>query len=296
MPLFRFAAFDPTTNKNKMAPGGFLCPTIEERAALKTKHEDAVRKKKAENKLKAEQRKRKREEDAERVERIECNRPKAIEDRSIAKIDAFLKSPPYFGRSNIEHKDRIKELCGDGHRSWDRERKLWGTLLVENLENLIKSGKWTPFGIEESWLPSFVEAVRERVAQQQQQQLQQQQKQQQKLDQAKEAHSNAVQKSQKARVRELDDLVIPAVDEEVDECKRLGLVEKTISSSRYWPELGPRSGNSDEGRLLRWVQIVKTDLIYEFEREPEVFWNSDRLRVHLDARMTKLVAECNARA
>jgi len=299
--------------------GAFLQPTLEQQAALKAKDEEAKKQKKAKAKVEAAKRKRKRAEDAARVEAIALHivrnrslaspppQPIVAEDRSVAKVQAYLASPPYFGRSEIADKERIKELCGDGQRVWDKERKMWGTRLAGYLENLVNSGKWTPFGIEEEWLPRFVAAARERTAQElahaeavvnvkwenSNAEIREAQA---AAEEGGTAHLNVEQRAAASKAREADELMIDATAEEVNACAQLGFGETAVVASRYWPELGPRSGMSDEGRLLRWVELARSDRRCDFERVPAVLWNPVELQRHLAAVVAQLVAECNARA
>lgn len=303
-----------------MPPGAFLQPTAEQKAALKTKQDEAAKQKRAVAKVKAAERKRKREEDAERVKAIEQHivrdrppppplpRQHAIEDRAVVKVKAYLASPPYYGRSDIEDKDRIKELCGERQRVWDKQRKMWGTRLAGNLENLVHCGKWQPFGIEEEWLPYFVVAARERAAEESAhaeavvnvkwENANEEIKAKHAAEAAEGgmAQPNVKERAAASRAREVDDLMVCATSKDVEACARLGLAEDAIAASRYWPELGPRSGTSDESRLLRWFDIARTNRSYDFEGVPEVFWNPAKLQPLLDETTAQLTAECNARA
>lgn len=62
----------------------------------------------------------------------------------------------WYGFSTMRNSTQIiKELCAasdDGSRKtmWDQERKLWGTLRLENVVSLIASGMWAPNGLPPS--------------------------------------------------------------------------------------------------------------------------------------------------
>lgn len=300
-----------------MPPATFLRPSAEEKLAIRAKSDEAERRKKADAKVKAAERKKKRAEDAERVQAIKTNimrerptpppeeRQFQVEDRIKQRVAAYLASPPYYGRSERSDKDRVKELCGEGHRLWDKERKLWGTRLAGNLEPLINSRKWMPFGIEDDWLPCFVTAVRERVAEESAhaealanvkwdnsvQEIKEQQE-----AQGSTAHLNVEQRAAATKKREADDVMVDATAEDVGKCARLGFSDLAIATSRRWTELGPRAGMSDESRLLRWVDIVRSDRRCDFERVPEVLWNPARLEPELDRAVAQVVAQLNSRA
>lgn len=303
-----------------MPPATFLRPSAEEQLAIRAKKEDAERRKKADAKVKAAERKRKRAEDAERIKAIRENivrdRPpppppeeerqnQVVEDRVKRRVAAYLASPPYYGRSEICDKDRVKELCGEGQRLWDKERKLWGTRFAGNLEPLVNSRKWMPFGIEDSWLPYFVAAVRERVAEESAhaeavakvkwENSNREIKQKQEAE-GGTAHLNVEQRAVETKKREADDMMVDATPEEVAECARLGFTDIAILSSRHWTELGPRAGMSDESRLLRWIQIARSERRCDFERVPEVLWDPSRLEPKLDWAAAHVVMQLNARA
>jgi len=296
-----------------MPPAAFLKPNKVEQARIKAKQDDAERAKKAEAKVKAAERKRKRAEDAEKVsvsvitqhivrtahpetQRVPAR--EAVTDRAAAKVKAYLESPPYFGRSELSDKDRVKELCGEGHRVWDKDRKMWGTRLAGYLENLINSRKWAPFGIEDEWLPQLVEAAKERVAFEC---AHAEAAANVKWDNSNEeikakneaegstAHLNIEQRAAQSRDREADDMMLPATLDEVKRCAELGFVEKTIAQSRYFSELGPRAGLSDEGRLLRWVDLAEVNVRYDFELQPDIYFDPIKLQPFATRAVAQLV-------
>jgi hypothetical protein len=96
--------------------------------------------------------------------------------------------------------------------------------------------------------------------------------------------------------READDMIVDSTAEEVAECTGLGFTDAAILRSRHWPELGPRAGMSNESRLLRWIHIVRSDRRCDFERVPEVLWDSTRLKPELDRVAARVVTQLNARA
>ena len=55
-------------------------------------------------------------------------------------IDAFLKQPPYSGRSPFQHKKIVK----DAGAKWDSDKRKWCAPNQEVLIELLHTGKWTP--------------------------------------------------------------------------------------------------------------------------------------------------------
>jgi len=306
-----------------MPPAAFLRPSSEEKAAIKTKQEEVERQKKAVAKVKAAERKRKRAEDAARVKELAANivrdrapppeeeqeapRQCAVDDRCVKKVKAYLDAPPYFGRSARSDCDRVKELLG-ANRVWDKERKMWAAKLVGNLEGLVRSGKWAPFGIEPEWYPHLVLVANERAAEERARAEAvanvKWENSNSEIKAAQEAaggtgHLNVEERAALSRTRAVNELMVDPTPEEIRACAELGFTDAAIVASRHWYDMGlgeARAGMSDEGRLLRRVAHVTSDRAFDFERTPEVYWDPARLKPHLDAAVAELVAACNRRA
>lgn len=307
-----------------MPPAAFLRPSRAEQEAIKTKKEEAERQKKAAAKVKAAERKRKRDEDAARVKELAANivrdrpppeepppwqqqQPGGDDGRCAKKVKAYLDAPPYFGRSARADCARVKELLGT-QRVWDKERKLWATRLVDQLEGLVRSGKWAPFGIEPEWYPHLVLAANERAAEERARAEAvanvKWENSNNAIKAAQEAaggtgHLNGAERAALSKKRAVNELMVDPTPEEVRACAELGFTEAAIVASRHWYDMGlgeARAGMSDEGRLLRRVAHVESDRAFDFERTPEVYWDPARLRPHLDAAVAELVAACNRRA
>ena len=299
----------------------FLRPSEEKKAKIKIEQEEKDRAKRAKTKQQAEVRKKQREADAARIAIIEENikmsrtstKTSAMPSQATTAINAYLDSPPYLGHSDIRDKDRIKELAGPASvRVWDPAKKMWGTKKLVHLEQLLRSGRWEPFGIEEEWHSEFVNAVKERVL-------------------SESAHAEAVSMvKQENSTRALEQAVqeaeasgaaapLPTVlnvyerDEkekkemhlksgggptqaEIDECARLGFTKQCITSSYSWAELGPCAGISNEGRLLRWVQIERDNARCDYDDRPALFFNMNFMNPIMDAAAQVVVKQLNARA
>lgn len=306
------------------AGGGFLRPSKEEQQTLKAKREEVARVAKADAKVKAAKRKRERDEAKARVavieEEIKSGRAARISCEhccidAIAedKVRTYLDNPPFYGRSKIEDKDRVKQLCGEAHeRRWDKERKLWGTKVVGHVERLVNSGKWMPFGMNDEWIPYLLVKANQRtedasahaeaVANV-------------KHETSAEAiaaasatngetgHLNIEQRAAASQAasqqREVDEMMLAATEAEVAACARFGFAEATVYQSRFWPELGPRAGLSDEGRLLRWMSIEESNVRCDYEQPPwvhEYYFDESKMRPIVDAKLVTVVAAMNVRA
>ena len=300
---------------------GFLRPSTAEQAAIKAKRDEAARAQKARAKVQAAERKRKREEEKARVaaieEQINSNRPSrirreaAIDADAEAQVRAYLDSPPYYGRCGKADNERLKQLCGDGpgRLMWSKERKLWGTKAPDRIEPLINTGRWKPFGLDEEWLPYLIvlanrraedaSAHAEAVAA-----VKRDASLQAIVEEATAAGGgvpplNVKERAAATQAREADASMAPATAAEVASCAGLGFAEETIYRSRTWPELGPRSGMSDEGRLLRHVAIVESDVRCDYEQAPWVhthYFDEATMRPIVDAKIAAVVAAMNARA
>ena len=313
----------PPPRVRAMAPAaaaGFLRPSQAEQEAIKARREDAARLQKARAKVQAAERKRKREEERARVatieEQIKANRPSkirrepAIDAVAEAKVRAYLDDPPYHGRCGKADNERLKQLCGSGpgRLTWCKERTLWSTKAPDRIEPLVNTGKWKPFGLDEEWLPYLivlanrraedVSARAEAVAA-----VKRDASLQAIVEEAAaaggSAHLNVEERAAASQAREVDASMTPATAAEAAACARLGFVEATICRSRLWPELGPRAGMSGEGRLLRHVAVVESDVRCDYERPPWLhthYFDEARMGPIVDAAIAQAATALNARA
>ena len=82
---------------------------------------------------------------------------------------------------------------------------------------------------------------------------------------------------------------MPPTVAEREACAELGFAYETILQSIHWTDLGPTSGLSHEGRLLRWIDILKINT-----RElSEHFFDPARLQPELDAAVRQEVDALN---
>ena len=186
--------------------------------------------------------------------------------RSAVTAKAYLAAPPFYGASRFENKEAVKAL---GANEWNPKRKLWGTKSRNRLTALIDSGLWTPTDLAPSAIaellvllkPQPVPASTQRCA----------------------TDPVAAEASEPA-------------DEETILIGALGITRAAVAASPLWPELGPLTGLSKEGRLLRWLDILKYHVQSDFEHDPQTYFSPTLLKPHQDRRIAEQVAEWNARA
>ena len=274
----------------------FLRPDATEKLLLKAKQAEQERQKKAAAKVNAESRKRKRVQEVERMGAIAKSlvsaQPVAATDRAGLRIDAYLSSPPWFGTSEKSDKERVKTLCGRGR--WDPEKRCWGTFNLEAITQLINSKRWTPFGIESSWIPRLLAEVQRRVAltKEEEARAEQQTPEEEGVTFVVET---LAEKTARRRAREIGSSMVPPTALQVEECVALGLTQAAIEASIGFAELGPRVGMSTHGRLLRWIMFVRLDVRHDRELGPEIYKDPEKLRGQQEHAVAELVASLNAR-
>jgi len=215
---------------------------------------------------------------------------------SASHIETYLANPPYFGRSGFADRERVKKLCGEGgERVFDSERKLWGTRNAANLGRLITSRAWTPVGIDPNSTGTLIRRARERREEQEAAKAAEAAAKEAAKEAAKQAAAakreaaaaakreaaaaaaqakrEAAAKATKAVVEEATGAAPPAPEavavgvpptaHETAECERLGLTKEAIAYSNNIDELGPRGTLSNEGRILRWCEVLTSDARYD---------------------------------
>ena len=218
-------------------------------------------------------------------------------------IKAYLRFPPYYGRSAYKHVAEVKQLCGPTC-TWNPVQKLWGTKCTEALQDLIASNKWHPVGIEYEWKGQFLSA-----AQQHREDLQARWAAQQEAAKAEAEAAEAAAEAAKRRTpaawilgssaskkpkvtftptptpapsraprpkrpEAMKHLGVEPTEDEVNECARLGFTDEAIAFSDTLNELGPRGTLSNEGRILRWCIVLTSDARYEvWKNQKEDYFN-----------------------
>lgn len=197
----------------------------------------------------------------------------------------YILRPPYYGKSTFADRVAVKNLCGPTC-CYDSVRKLWGTKCEDALQDLIKSRKWQPFGIEYEWNPRLVRAAREHRQQLETRWVADQEAQAQDAQRQIEAsHAKSpaswftakstpnpkrvktapastpapkvVATKAAAPIASTKHGVLPTPNE-VMECADLGFSADSIAFSDTLNELGPRGTLSSEGRILRWCVSLRS--------------------------------------
>ena len=345
----------------------FLRPSAEKQAALRSREEDRARVKKQQAKEQAAERKRKRTEQAERAATIEeelrtsrdkreqrekreaaaaaaarkapAPAPAPVKKSAVDKerddaINAYLDQKVFYGRAAYSDKEMIQQLCGESYqRSYDKDRKLWGTRVPTFLRRLINSHRWEPFGIPPEWHEALLAAADQRVADEllraeakaqakREQAIEEQRLRERRAiaDAARAAKAQAkaqvkaaaeaeaeappsppakpkteqeLKEEEEARRRRME--YEPPNREETDHVTDLGFDPGVAEASRTWAELGPVTGLSHESRLLRWIGIVVNGVQSEYEFTPER-WDKAFMADAENSAVRAAVANMNDRA
>ena len=241
-------------------------------------------------------------------------------------ITAYLRFPPYYGRSAYKHVAEVKQLCGPTC-TWNPVQKLWGTKCTEALQDLVMSGKWHPVGIEYEWKGQFLSAAQRHRENLQARWVAQQEAAKAEAEAAEAAAEAAKRRTPAAWVLGTSTPKKPKVafaptstpaptrvrtpkppeakkrtgveptDAEVDECARLGFTDEAIAFSDTLNELGPRGTLSNEGRILRWCTVLTSDARYEVgQRNKEDYFNEAVCLEAAEQKHLEWAADLNAQA
>lgn len=301
--------------------GDFLRPDAAKQAELRQKAEQKLRDKKAKDKVTAAERKRIRDKEKERIAAIEeeLAAKKAKREASATttqsqspfkaaviaarqspedaerdeRCNAYLDEREMLGHSSYEDKDLIKDLCGEGTRVFNMQRKLWGTTSHERLEALIQSHRWQPFAIESEWNKRLLELAKQRTE---------------ALHlrteatlMAKREASMTVSPEEAARIAEerergkraaaLKGWFVAPTAKDQSRVKALGLGDSAfLDETQRLIELGPIVGLSAEARVLRWIDIEAEGARCKFERDPR-YWDAAFMQTVEDNGRTNAVTE-----
>lgn len=286
----------------------FLRPDAAKQAELRQKAEQKLRDKKAKDKVTAAERKRKREKEKERIAAIEeelaANKAKreasATTTTTLApfespfqaavvaarqspedaerdeRCNAYLDEREMLGYSSFDDKDLIKDLCGEGTRVFNMQRRMWGTTSHERLEALIRTHRWQPFAIEPEWNERLLELAKQRIEARLR-------KTEATLMVKREA-SMTVSPEEAARIAEerergkraavLKGWFIAPTAHDQARVKALGLGNSAfLDETQRLVELGPIVGLSAEARVLRWMDIEAEGARCTYERDPR-YWDA----------------------
>lgn len=229
----------------------------------------------------------------------------------------------WWGESKFVHKDAVLKMLrnadGRWRGLWNQERKQWGTTDPECAINLMKSQKWTPFGVSEMLLWPIIDKMQEAVAERNASKRKREEAAERKRvkeeereveKRRKQAVRNHDQRKQKREAEEPPDAPAahnepPAaakgqvsVDpKELERAKELGLTEEIFVDCATWPFLGPTC-STQIARVERWFNfrhnkergretVARQDFVQYYEKilkERREFEESERLAAAAAAR------------
>ena len=173
----------------------------------------------------------------------------------------LLAGPKFLGESPYGAKDSIKTQLVDPHTGkmhggFDRDdTKMWFATDLCAVHRLVTLTKWHPYGIEPSGVATFVRILEEMNREEEQKAEAKSAAKASKTTSGKEKVMNALERSDAEKVVDMLKSRVPVTKEEADACHAYGITHKIIHASESWPDLGPSSGLSLEGRLLRWLTL-----------------------------------------
>mgnify|MGYP005670352327 FL=1 len=240
--------------------------------------------------------------------------PDVVEEECAA-IRAYLDNPPYYGRSEYRNLREVKQHAGPTC-CYDAARKLWGTTCTFALQELIVSNKWEPIGLTGKMHAPLVREARRHRAQAEAEWVAKQEADKAAAEAAEVAARRnpaswlvSASKSKKAKPppapapapaptptpadtahknKAPSRFGVEPTAAEVDTCAWLGLTAQAIAYSDTLNELGPRGTLSNEGRILRWCEVLTSDARHNaWELDPDDYFNPDvylaaARRDHLD--------------
>jgi hypothetical protein len=165
----------------------------------------------------------------------------------------------WYGTCTRENSKVVKEICAasdDGSKAtmWDNERKLWGTLRLENVVSLIASGMWFPSGLPVSLTDAVGDAAKTVVNSRKQKLLDEETRKEQKAAEERDKKvAEGALKEQQRKERENKSLVLSEAD--IDFCESTyGLRREITAISHTFGFLGPRT-TVPLTRLTRWFNF-----------------------------------------
>ena len=150
----------------------------------------------------------------------------------------------WYGTSDRRNFAIIKELCAENDEGfsrtmWDNERKLWGTLRIENVKNLIESGMWTPIGLPQSKNPVVLRRVKEIInAKNAQVQKKRDLEDQKAAEVVAKRNADAIEKEMHRRKKH--DLMFTFSESDANEAwSKYGLRRVVLDATKHFAWLGP---------------------------------------------------------
>ena len=274
----------------------FLQPDAAEQSRLRGQVEKKERLKKAQDKLTAAERKRKRDLDKERIALLETGIAEAKAKKGTNAVvgvkedvngetassddierdevcNAYLDRDVMLGTSAFQDREAVKQLCGDGTRVFDQISKLWGTKSCQHLPQMINSYLWAPYGVPDFWVDRLLELAAARTtALHKKAEVTNAEKRQETTISPEEAARVAAERAKGERAARIRAWHIEPTEEECARIKFFGLDNYNwLEQTQSMNELGPISGISVEGRVLRWIEAEGYGAQVAYESDARFF-------------------------
>ena len=207
------------------------------------------------------------------------------------RINAYLDEREMLGLSEYDNKDLIKDLCGEGTRVFNMQRRMWGTTSHERLEALIRTCRWQPFAIEPEWNERLIELAKQRTeALHLRTEATLMVKREASMTVSpEEAARIAKERERGKRAAMMREWYTPPTEQDQSRVKAIGLDNSGfLDKTQGLIELGPIVGLSAEARVLRWIDFQVDDARYVYERDPR-YWDKDFMSTVEDNGRTKAV-------
>ena len=257
-----------------------LRPNAELKRKLAAKADEAERALKKKREVEASERKKRRELEAEKRAKIdaqlaaerEATRRKKNEEHGgsvAAAINVYLDNRPWFGHSEFEDKNLVKDLCvdpntGKASATWNPETKIWGTYSLTAVQRLVNSGAWYPINIPDCYdnTRMLLDELEIRIADES---TSAEEKSDARRQGAMAAAPERVDHEAEARKRASMSCELENEDEDLAILAKYELDDPALlEASIAWP-IGPLFGISAAGRLVRI--LTEHDAFLETDEE-----------------------------
>lgn len=184
----------------------------------------------------------------------------------MSDIEFFLTQTSFFGHSEYKDREAVALLCAGlrpdqsiehfaerkRQRIFDRDRKLWGTRRLSNLDGLIQSGLWRPVGIEPVQYGALLQNAKARIRfLEGERSTKAEQKIAEERAKTLVGSKTAAQRDEERRAAELKAGFVKNSDEDLQHLFELGLSEDALAKSVNWRSLGPVLHISAAERIVR---------------------------------------------
>jgi hypothetical protein len=174
-------------------------------------------------------------------------------------------SVAWWGTSSMGNGKVVKELCNEsdtdfGNRVWDKERKLWGTVRIENVVSLIASGLWFPVGLPASKAEEVALEVKKIIDRNKRMEKEKEQLEERRLEEERSKRAAEAAENERKR-KEWEDKGTEFSKSDFEYAfQAYGLREDVLNASRSFAWLGPRTVRP-MARIDRWFNFTHNKLL-----------------------------------